>query len=320
VLADLGRALFSDARLSADGKVSCATCHQPDKAFQDGLPTARGAYGQLGTRNTPSLLNVASQRELFWDGRRDSLSAQALDPLTNPREHGLKNVDDLVARIDAIPEYRSGFRAAHAAAGRQAGPAVDASAVAAALAAFETQLVDGESPFERFRFGGDAHAISEPARRGWVLFSGAAKCVSCHEVGERRPASFTDQSYHALTSLKRPGGQALADLVTRFMRERDAGTPIDQLLLSDEGVSELGRFVVTRSPSDIGKFKTPSLRNVALTAPYMHDGSVATLADAVNLEATYRGSQDGHPLILTDDEKADLVAFLLTLTAGALHR
>lgn len=312
---DLGRQLFSDVRLSADGKVSCATCHQPEKAFQDGRPTALGAFGQLGTRNTPSLLNVATQRELFWDGRRDSLQAQALDPLTNPREHGLENIEALLAKLEAMPEYRTAFAAANAAMGRQPARSVNARTLADALAAFESQLSDGESPFERFRFGHDENAISAPARRGWALFSGPAKCTACHVVGEARPAPFTDQDYHVLISARRPGGQALADLVTRLMGQRDAGVGIGEILLSDEKMSELGRFAVTQSPADIGKFKTPSLRNVALTAPYMHDGSVATLAEAVNLEATYRGAEDGHPLILTDAEKSDIVTFLNALTA-----
>ncbi len=308
--------LFFDPRLSGDQKVSCASCHQPEKAFQDGRPTAQGAFGQLGTRNTPSLLNVAKQRGLFWDGRRDSLQAQALDPLTNPREHGLKNVDELLAKLEAIPEYRAAFERLDAAAGRPPSRAANARAVADALAAFESQLGDGESPFERFRFQGDENALSPQARRGWALFSGLAKCVSCHAVGdEKPPVLFTDQGYHALTSVKRPGGQILAELVTHFVSQREAGASVDAILLSDEKVSELGRFVVTQSPADIGKFKTPSLRNVALTAPYMHDGSVATLAEAVDIEASYRGAEDGHPLILTHDEKADMVSFLIALTS-----
>ena len=314
-LVSLGRTLFSDTRLSADQKVSCATCHQPEHAFQDNLRTARGAFGQEGTRKTPSLLYVASEKDLFWDGRRSRLDEQALDPLLNPREHGLKDVSTLLATIEALPEYGPLFDAANRDLGEHVDRSINPHTIVRALAAFEAQLTDSSSPFETFHYDGDAKAISIAAQSGWKLFSGRAQCIGCHEVAAKPPALFTDHDFHALNSNRRPAGQALADLVTRFMSERQAGQSLDAILLSDANMSELGRFVVTQSPADIGKFKTPSLRNVAITAPYMHDGSVATLREAVDLEIYYRGTQDGHPLILTEQEKGELVAFLNTLTS-----
>lgn len=314
-LASLGHKIFYDTHLSADQKVSCATCHQPDRAFQDGLRVARGAFGQEGTRNTPSLLNVAAEKSFFWDGRRETLVDQAPDPLLNPREHGMKDMASLLAAIESIPAYRPLFDAANDARHVHPPRSVDPQTLVQALAAFEAQLVDGESPFEKFFYGGDAHAMTPAARNGWKLFSGRAQCTACHQVGTRPPALFSDHDFHALPSTARPAGQALADLVERFMAARQAGRCLDEILLSDAKMSELGRFVVTESPADIGKFKTPSLRNVAMTAPYLHDGSVATLREAVDLEIYYRGSEDGHPLILTEAEKSELIAFLNSLTS-----
>ena len=314
-LNSLGQKLFFDVRLSADQQVSCATCHQPDHAFQDNLPRARGAFGQEGTRKTPSLLYVSAQKDLFWDGRRSRLDDQALDPLLNPREHGLKDVDTLLATVEALPEYGPLFDAANAELGQHVDRRVNQHTLVRALAAFEAQLTDGKSPFETFHYDGDSRAISTAAQDGWKLFSGRAQCIACHEVAPKAPALFSDHDFHALNSNRRPAGQALADLVDRYLLARQAGQSLDAILLSDANMSELGRFVVTQSPADIGKFKTPSLRNVAITAPYMHDGSVATLREAVDLEIYYRGAQDGHPLILTDPEKGELVAFLNTLTS-----
>ncbi len=311
----LGDRLFFDVRLSADAKVSCATCHQPERAFQDGLRSARGTFGQLGTRNTPSLLRVSAEKDLFWDGRRQNLEDQALDPLLNPREHGVKDVDALLTTLESLPEYAALFDAANKALDFRLERRINQHTLVKALAAFESQLTDGESAFEAFHYGGDAKALSPAAQKGWALFSGRAQCTACHEVADKPPVLFTDHDFHAMPSSKRPGGQELADLVGRFMVARQAGASLDAVLLSDASMSDLGRFVVTESPADIGKFKTPSLRNVAITAPYMHDGSVETLREAVDLEIYYRGTQDGHPLILTDQEKGDLLAFLDALTS-----
>ena len=310
-IVSLGEQLFSDPRLSADGQVSCATCHRPEHAFSDGLPVAAGTTGLHGTRNTPSLLDVAQQRSLFWDGRRPSLESQSLDPLLNPVEHGLRNDADLLARVRADERYAKAF---HTLWGVDR-EGITPQHVAQALAAYERTLVSTATPFDRFR-AGDVAALPLPARRGWQLFSDRAQCTRCHAVEGDRPL-FTDHQFHSLAVGLRRIERKLPALTERLVQWRSEGRPVDHVLLNDADIATLGRFVFTLAPADIGKFKTPALRNVALTAPYMHDGSVATLTDAVELELYYRGTQDGRPLILTPSEREDLVAFLKALTSDA---
>jgi len=173
----LGRMVFFDRALSADGRVSCATCHRPDHAFSDGLVRAVGAGGQEGTRNTPSLLDVARQRSLFWDGRRGRLEDQVLDPLLNPVEHGLADEAQLLARVRVDPRYAAAVRAAYSAAVEQ----VTVAQLGTAVAAFERTLVSGRSPFDRF-LAGQRDAIPEAARMGWVVFDQVAHCTACHVV------------------------------------------------------------------------------------------------------------------------------------------
>jgi cytochrome c peroxidase len=305
----LGKRLFFDPRLSGDGRISCASCHQPDRAFTDGRPLAQGIDAQLGTRNAPTLLNVAYNATQFWDGRRPSLELQALDPLVNPLEHGLRNEAELLSRIRESPTYLAQFQAAFP----EDRSAVTAAHVAEALASFERTLIAADSPFDQFFYGHRPSALSASALRGFDLFRGAGRCSSCHTI-ERRYALFTDNSYHSANVGLQRISATLASLTTRLVAARRRGASVDQMIISDRGIAELGRFVVTLDPADIGKFRTPSLRNVALTAPYMHDGSVATLNEAVEREL-YDHTQPGRPLILTPQEKRDLVAFLQALTS-----
>jgi cytochrome c peroxidase len=307
----LGRKLFFDARLSADGKVSCATCHQPDSAFSDGRPVSVGVAGSRGTRNTPSVLNAAFHASQFWEGRRGSLEEQVLDPLVNPVEHGLPGREALLELLRNDPDYPEEFQ-------RVFGPdsaGITPGNVAAALAAFVRSLPVGDSPADRYLYGGERAALSEAERRGLELFRGRAQCAGCHVVGERH-ATFSDDGFHSVgTGLHRIAPK-LGSLATRVatMAQEEA----QALISRDPEIAALGRFLVTRDPADIGKFRTPSLRNVALTAPYMHDGSVATLEDAVEGELYYRGHLQGRPLVLTPAEKADLVLFLRSLTSSSL--
>jgi cytochrome c peroxidase len=310
----LGEMLFSDPRLSADGRVACATCHQPERGFADGRPQAIGFAGQRGTRNTPSLLDVGRQRSLFWDGRRAALEDQALDPLLNEREHGLRDEAELLARLRGDGRYAGLFAAAF---GVPVGQAT-ARQVGEALAAYERTLVSVPAPVDRF-LDGDRGALSEAARRGWVIFDQAAHCTRCHPATARpgEPALFTDHGFHALGVGLRRIERALPQLTQRLVALRAAGRPLGREVLLDADLAELGRFAVTLDPRDLGAFKTPGLRNVARTAPYMHDGSVATLADAVDLEVYQRGATDARPLILTPAERADLIVFLEALTSRA---
>ena len=315
----LGKKLFFDTRLSADGAVSCASCHQPERAFTDGLPLARGLSGRTGTRNTPSLINVAFNRFQFWDGRQPDLETQAIEPFFNLREHGLPDEHVLLNIVRRDRGYAAAFRAAF-----QGSPdAIGIEQIARALASFERTLVAGNSSFDRYEFAHETSALTAGAVRGLALFRGSARCATCHTIGTES-ALFSDDQFHSVSNGLRPLGPRLAALASGVVRDREGGTAIDQRILSDGEVAQLGRFLVTLNPVDIGKFRTPSLRNVASTAPYMHDGSVATLAEAVELELYYRGVEAGHPLILTPHEKDDLVEFLNALgspkTAALPHR
>ncbi len=309
----LGKKLFHDKRLSADGSVSCATCHVPDKAFTDGLPVAKGVGGQLGTRNTPTLLNIAYEKSFFWDGRRASLEAQAQDPFINPREHGFKDHAQLVALIRHDRDYRRAFKNVFSVPPQ----AIAIDHITQAIASFERTLVATDSPFDRYYYGGNKAALSDEAIRGLELFKGHARCATCHTIGET-DATFTDHQFHTLAIGYRKIEQRLAKITTHFAKLR--GQPIDHSILSDSDISELGRFTVTLNPADIAKFRTPSLRNIALTAPYMHDGSIETLEEVLELEIYYRGIEAGRPLVLTPQEKSDLLAFLQALTSSKVTK
>jgi cytochrome c peroxidase len=306
----LGKELFFDARLSLDGTISCASCHKPERAFSDGRAVAAGVDAQRGTRNTPGLLNVGYNATEFWDGRRESLEEQALDPLTNPIEHGLASNGEVVGRIRADQQYVQEFRAAFP----FSTDAVTSDHVAEAIGSYERTLIAGGSAFDRFFYGKEKTALSTSAQRGLILFRGTAECSSCHIIG-KASALFTDQNFHSVNiGLSRIAAR-LAGLTSRVVALREAGERVDAAILSDPDISELGRFVVTLDPGDIGKFRTPSLRNVALTAPYMHDGSVGTLREAVERELYRHDRREARPLILTPQEKQDLVAFLNALTS-----
>lgn len=312
---ELGRMLFFDPALSGDGRVSCATCHQPERAYSDGRAHAAGIAGREGTRNTPSVLDVGRQRALFWDGRRDRLEDQALDPLLNPVEHGLADEPALLRAVRRDARYAAAFAAAYGAAVGEASVAQ----VTGALAAFERTLVSGRSRFDRF-LAGEREALSEPARHGWVIFDQRAHCTRCHVVAAGDgPPLFTDHQFHSLAVGFAKVANQLPALTQRLVALRRDG-PLGRGVLGDPDIAELGRFAVTLDPRDLAAFKTPSLRNVAITAPYMHDGSVATLAEAVDLEIYGRGARDDRPLIATPREREELVAFLEALTADGAAR
>ncbi len=307
----LGQQLFFDKRLSGDGSTSCASCHQPERAFSDGLTVAKGIGGQRGTRNTPSLLNAAFNLTQFWDGRRGSLEEQALDPMLNPREHGLKNQEALLEILRGDAEYISAFmKAFHLPAN-----AIDVQSVGQAIACYERTLIAGDSQFDRYFFKGDQSALSPSAVNGLALFRGRAQCANCHTI-DKTHALFTDNQFHSLSIGLRRIEPRLAEITKRLVESRVSGTMLDQTVISENDIAELGRFSVTFQPTDIGKFRTPSLRNVERTAPYMHDGSIGNLNDAVELEIYYRSAEAGRPLILTPIEKSDLVEFLKSLNSS----
>ncbi len=281
----LGRRLYYDTALSIDNTVSCATCHHPDFGFSDGKPVSTGVQGKTGTRNSPTVFNAAYFAQQFWDGRSPSLEKQAEGPAENPVEmaHTLAGVEK---RLAADPSYAAEFEKAFG-----AGP-ITYEKVEKSIAAFERTVISGDSPFDRYFFSGQKNALSASARRGLEIFRDPKKgnCAVCHSIGEK-DALFSDNKYHNI------------------------GVGV-----RNEQPTDLGRFSVTQNPADRGAFKTPSLRNIALTAPYMHDGSLRTLKEVIdfyvgggNSNATL--DKEIHTLdFLTGQERKDLQAFLESLT------
>jgi cytochrome c peroxidase len=271
----LGRALFFDPRLSGSGWISCASCHNPGLAWGDALPRAIGDGMKTLGRRTPTILNLAWADAMFWDGRADTLEAQALGPIEAAGEMNMP-IEKMIAVITGIPGYRALF--ANAYPGEPIAPVT----VAKAIATFERRVVSASAPFDRW-VAGDDEAISADAQQGFMLFNTKARCEKCHS-GWR----FTDDSFH------------------------DIGVPGDDL---GRGAHLTGIDVMKHA------FKTPTLRNVDRRAPYLHDGSAATLEALVDfydrggLVSRPSLSPELKPLGLTAEEKRQLVAFLRTLTS-----
>jgi cytochrome c peroxidase len=308
----LGDKLFNDKRLSADNTVACATCHEPAKGFVDGKPLSEGIAKRHTARNSPTVLNALFNASQFWDGRAATLEDQAKLPILNENEMGMKSPDDVVAKLRGIPEYVSEFRAVF-------GRDITYDDLAAAIAAFERTKFSGEAPFDRF-IAGDDKAISPAARRGWTLFNGKARCNSCH-AGNAVAPLFSDQKFHNIgIAAHKTNFVALAREALAVVRTGDQ-KQIDELAIGSK-FTELGRFLVTKHENEIGAFKTSTLRNIAITGPYMHDGSMKTLWDVMdhyNKGGVANPFLDGgmQRLGLSEAEIDDLVAFLFTLTDKA---
>lgn len=269
---DLGKALYFDKRLSADGTVSCATCHAPDKGWTDAMPVSAGIHGQKGGRSAPTVLNSAYMAVQFWDGRAKSLEDQAKGPIQNPIEMGFTH-DACVAKLKSIKGYPVLFKKAFG------DETIDIDRVAKAIATFERTVLTGNAPADKWE-AGDKKAMSASAVRGRELFHGKANCAICHDG-----FNYSDSDFHNL-------GVGMA-----------AAKP------------DLGRFDQTKAAEDKGKFKTPTLRNLKHTAPYMHDGSQKSLKEVVefyNKGGEKNPTLDGRikPLGLTPAEIEDLVAFM----------
>jgi cytochrome c peroxidase len=269
----LGKQLFQDKRFSADDSVNCARCHVPANAFIDSLPVAAGIKDQFGTRNSPSVINAAFYTHQFWDGRRGSLEEQAKDPFVNVIEHGLSDHRKIVDIVRTDPDYIKQFRLVFGLEPAQ----ISIDQVVMAIAGFERTLIAGDSPFDQYRFGGDSHALSDGAIRGLAVFQDKGRCVSCHTIAETS-ALFTDNQFHNLGA---GFGKIAGKLPGLIKATRQAEGKIDAAVLTNAELSELGRYAVTGNKADLGRFKTPTLRNIVLTAPYMHDGSLANLAEVI---------------------------------------
>lgn len=317
-LIDLGRKLFMDRRLSRNNTMSCAMCHVPEQGFTaTAMGTSLGLEGRTLRRNAPTLLNVAYVGQLFHDGRSASLEDQAWIPLLNPIEMGNRDVGGVLEKIRSMPDYAGRFEAAFDGAG------ASERNVGAALAGYQRTLVAGDSRFDRWRYGNDKTALNSAEQAGFAVFAGKGRCIACHAVGERH-ALFSDARFHntgigwarrkgvAVDPARRYAVQLAPGVVTE-VREHELAN-VSEPLQDDDG-----RFEVTRKAADRWAYRTPSLRNVAITGPYMHDGSLATLEEVV--EYYQRGGIDNpgkdkllQPLQLSAEEKRNLAAFLRSLT------
>jgi len=310
---ELGRKLFFDRRLSANGTMSCGMCHVPEQGFTSNeLRTPLGVEGKSLRRNAPTLLNVATYTSLFLDGRATSLEEQAWEPMLAGNEMANPSAETVIGRVAALPDYAQPFAAAFP------GRTPDRASIGGALAAYERSLVAGGSRFDRWWFGGEADAVTADEREGFALFRFRAGCAQCHSVGER-DAAFTDQRFHNIGSTQPVVAAVRVELIPGLTTTVTRAT---LLTIGDPPMPDDGRMEVTKDPADRGKYRTPSLRNVALTAPYMHDGSLATLEAVVELYDRGGGDDPGKaewlfPLGLTAAEKAALVAFLKTLTGAS---
>lgn len=307
---ELGRRLYFDVRLSADGTVACATCHDVSRAFTDQRPTSEGINGQLGRRNSPTTLNAFFYQTLFLDGRVPDLEGQAELPPINPIEGGHRDRAAVVEAIAGHQEYQEMFQKAY-------GRDVNYEDMVRAIAAFERTFVFLDSPFDRF-LAGDRNAISEKARHGWELFNGKARCMSCHMLNPSNPLG-TDNRFHNIgVAARAQNFEELARNALKALEREDGVEAVDQLALQTD-LSELGRFMVTKDRADIGAFKTQGVRNVGITAPYMHDGSMRTLWDV--MDHYNKGGEpnpflDGgiEPLALTEEEIEAVVELMFSMT------
>jgi cytochrome c peroxidase len=299
---ELGRQLYFDPRVSKDGTVSCASCHNPEKGWTDNLPTSTGIDGQIGGRNAPTVINTVYGKTMFWDGRAPSLEGQAQGPIQNPIEMGDQTYKEIIERLRQIPGYRDQFR-------KVFGTDVTLDGFAKAVATFErVAALSGNSAYDRYA-SGDHKALSDSAKRGMILFGlrldsndpdrakfadvtlKKAECTSCH-IG----FNFTDEKFHNLGVGWDPKTRTFDDL-GRWNAEP----------------------VGAKSNASLGAFKTPTMRDITRTAPYFHDGSAKTLEEVV--EHYDKGgtpnpylSKDMKRLNLTAQEKRDLVVFMEALT------
>ncbi|AGA29220.1 cytochrome-c peroxidase [Singulisphaera acidiphila] len=297
---ELGKQLYFDPRVSLDGTISCATCHNPEKGWTDQLKFSIGIDGQTGGRNAPTVVNTVYGKTMFWDGRAPSLEGQAQGPIQNPIEMGKQSYEDIVKRLRTIPSYKEQFATVF-------GSDVTLDGMAKAIATFErVAALSGNSRYDKYNSGDDLAALSESEKRGMVLFGlrlrsedefkpnvtlKKADCTSCHTG-----SNFTNEQFH--------------NIGVGWNTEKN-------------DFADYGRFVISpigsKNNAELGAFKTPTVREIEKTGPYMHDGSMKTLEEVV--EHYNKGGnpnpaldKDIKKLNLTDSEKADVVAFLKALT------
>jgi len=313
----LGQRLFHDTRFSQNGQVSCASCHNPSLAFTDHATVSEGIHQLKGARNAPTVINAAYAKTQFWDGRAADLEAQALGPMLNPLEMGMPDGEAVLSIVRGDDTYQAQFNQVFGVTSRQ----IALAHIAKAIASFERTLIAGNSPFDRYYFAKESEALSQSAKRGLSVFYNQAACASCHTL-DRNFALFTDHEFHNIGV----GSQRISKLMQRLDSARNPLNATQITALAGNHDTELGRYLVTGETRDIGAFKTPTLRNIEKTPPYMHDGSLKTLAEVVEYYDK-GGVSDGvpvqsklldariRPLNLNRQQKNDLVAFMRSLTS-----
>ena len=293
-LIELGQRLFFEPRLSKSGNTTCATCHDPKRGFAEARAVSVNDDRSSQRRNAPTLLNTGYLPTVMWDGRFQSLERQSVDPFRIRGDMGI-DIAEAITRLESMPEYVDMFR-------RASGKSPTVTVLSNALAAFQRTLVSGNSRFDRFLFAGEKTSLQPIEQRGFEVFTTIGGCLNCHDVFHPKlnplgggVALFSDFRFHNLGVGYKAGR-----------------------------MSDIGRYWVTRDRADWGAFRTPTLRNVALTPPYMHDGSLATLRDVIdfydkggipnpNLSPSIR------PLHLSEADRESLVAFLHALTSSELE-
>lgn len=299
---ELGKKLFFDRRLSGDGTMSCATCHDPERGFSDGLDISLNYPTTRNWRNSPTLLNVAFQHNLFHDGRASSLEEQALFPMMSAFEMN-QNLDFVEEEIRSVPEYVSAFTEVFGDSD------VTRERMAMAIAAFERTILSQDAPLDRF-LGGDTKALSPKALKGYEIFIGKGRCTTCHSG-----VNLTDGRFHILNVGENPEHQKDTRIAaTRRFVAKVYNFPGYRTLAEDPG-----RYLITKDQKDWKAFKTPTLRDIAATAPYMHNGIFATLDDAIEFIAAGggKGASELKPLQLTNADKEELRIFLVEGLSGA---
>lgn len=278
---ELGKQLYFDGRLSRDNTISCASCHDPKKGWSNGEAVATGIKGQKGGRSAPTIINAAYQtRHTFWDGRAAQAKFGANNALEAQALGPIQNPIEMDLTLEELAPKLNKIEGYQKQFQAVFGTDVTSDGIAKAIAAFERTVLSGNSPYDNFK-AGDEDALSEAADRGRKLFfSNQAKCSACHAT-----SSFTDQGFHNIG------------------------------IGMDKKEPDVGRLEVTKQLGDRGSFKTPTLREIARTAPYMHDGSLKTLEDVVEFYAkggikNPQLDEELTPLKLTKEQKADLVTFL----------
>jgi cytochrome c peroxidase len=308
-LVALGRKLYFEPALSSDGTVACATCHDVTRSFTDRRNVSEGVGDQVGHRNAPTTMNAVLLASQFWDGRAPSLAEQARQPILNPVEMGHTDEGSALSSLKKAG-YEAEFKSVF-------GRDLNYADMSAAIAAYETTLIFLDAPYDAW-IGGDESAISESAKRGFALYNGKARCTACHPIHSTGPLG-TDHRFHNVgVSARHQDFEGLARQALTILAQDSSMEKLDELAITTN-LSELGRFMVTRNRADIGAFRTPQVRNVGVTGPYMHDGSLQTLWDV--MDHYNKGGEanrwlDGgiEPLALTEAEIDDVVAFMFALT------